>query len=730
MQNTALVAALLLAATAPAQRRVPVAAPIDLAHAWAHDAARDRLVVLGTDGETFELVDFALRRRADAGGTGPGPRNGASMVFDPTRGRALLFGGQLLSRLGDTWSWDGAAWRQETSGPPARSFAGMAFDSARGRAVLFGGQGNGTVLTDTWEHDGTSWLLRQPATVPPAPNAPVMAFDSGRGVTVMTVSTGLFGAPVHTWEWNGTDWIQRTSGQPAPIGGNGATMVYDPLRARCVVLGGGSTTVSFGGTSSPGSEIWEWDGTSWTLATTLGAPLRRFTPAWFSARTGAVEVFGGPETTGNGLDLASWRWNGAALQRLSGELLPARRHSHAWLPEIRGGGILFGGRQGLGIPDDTWRWDGHRWSRLLPTPAPPGRTEPATAFDLLGSRSLLFGGGVGAQVLDDFWAWTGTAWARLPNGPPGRYGAGLASDLLRGEVVLFGGATTGLFQAGALLDDTWVFDGTAWSQRFPTARPGGRHAPAMEQDLSTGNVVLFGGRTGTTAADQLADTWLWNGVQWSPRATPTTPPALMMPSLVFAWERSRLQLLGSEWRGQGQDIDEQLWEFTGSDWALRGTALLGGASGGLAILDQQRGTVVVADGGNVREWTEVAAAASSAGAGCGQAPPRLTARARPRRGEPESGLELFTAPQQPVLFAADGATGSIPVGNGCTLLLGGLTFLHFALTDGRGLAEVRWPVPREVEWRGLVLHAQAAVLDPAQPGGLALSRRLDLTVGD
>src|SRR6185369_16112474 len=127
-------------------------------------------------------------------------------------------------------------------------------------------------------HDGANWILRSPATVPPAAPQPKLAFDSARAVTVMLLASGLFGAPMATWEWNGTNWTQRAVSGPAPLGAT--PLAFDPSRGRCVALGGGTQTVGTT-TISPGSQIWEWHGTTWTLAQTLAAPLRRDCTAWF-----------------------------------------------------------------------------------------------------------------------------------------------------------------------------------------------------------------------------------------------------------------------------------------------------------------------------------------------------------------------------------------------------------------------------------------------------------------
>jgi hypothetical protein len=62
----------------------------------------------------------------------------------------------------------------------------MAFDSQRGVVVLHGGRdlsNNEIVFNDTWEWDGTNWLLR--STSGPARTGHAMTYDSLRGVSVL-----------------------------------------------------------------------------------------------------------------------------------------------------------------------------------------------------------------------------------------------------------------------------------------------------------------------------------------------------------------------------------------------------------------------------------------------------------------------------------------------------------------------------------------------------------------
>jgi hypothetical protein len=69
-------------------------------------------------------------------------------------------------------------------------------------------------------------------------------------------------------------------------------------------------------------------------------------------------------------------------------------------------------------------------------------------------------------------------------------------------VVLFGG-----FTGAALVADTWEWDGTNWTQLTPSASPSARCAHAMAYDAASQRVVLFGGAL--VWPTFLGDTWIY-----------------------------------------------------------------------------------------------------------------------------------------------------------------------------------------------------------------------------
>lgn len=138
--------------------------------------------------------------------------------------------------------------------------------------------------------------------------------------------------------------------------------------------------------------------------------------------------------------------------------------------------------------------------------------------------------------------------------------SGMAYDPVRNRTVLFGGYNN---SSGTTFSDTWEWDGSTWSLRANSGRPGALRA-AMAFDPITQQVLAYGGQSGGTQHD---DTWLWNGTTWTLAAA--TGPGLAFASfssVTLDPARQRLTLL----RTSNTDLLE-MWEWDGAAWSLRST---------------------------------------------------------------------------------------------------------------------------------------------------------------
>jgi hypothetical protein len=303
---------------------------------------------------------------------------------------AVLFGGVdgHGHPLGDTWTWDGVAWRElPASGPSPRSGASMA--SFQGKVVLFGGHARQELPwpTDLWSCDGRSWSQLAVHSTPALPQrfgggmAPLGDRLVLAGGCEMIYGQGLNCLAV-TWTWDGTLWTELPS-YPSVVAGALNFSALAPLGGQLVMVSGLSE-----GTHSPYVGGWTWDGTRWAATADARQPYDRY---------------------------------GAVMAPLDGKL------------------VLFGGRGDTGVDGvhnqgalaETWTFDGTSWTHLR-IPGPPGRA--FAVMTPVNGALVLFGGerghgeSPGGKALSDTWTWDGASWTEQHVvGPPARSGAVMAT---------------------------------------------------------------------------------------------------------------------------------------------------------------------------------------------------------------------------------------------------------------------------------------------------------------
>jgi hypothetical protein len=173
-------------------------------------------------------------------------------------------------------------------------------------------------------------------------------------------------------------------------------------------------------------------------------------------------------------------------------------------------------------------------------------------------------------------------------GPSARYEHAMAYDIDNAKTVLFGG--TASVSPLTLLADTWTYDGVNWTMAS-TSGPSPRSRHCMAYDYDRKRVVLFGGTDGTT---RLGDTWEWNGTAWTQVAT-TGPLPRDSACLAYDSDRKRVVLFGG-FRGPGL-YSGDTWEWNGVVWVQMNPSGTPGPRYGAAMsYDVNNGNMVLHGG--------------------------------------------------------------------------------------------------------------------------------------
>lgn len=260
--------------------------------------------------------------------------------------------------------------------------------------------------------------------------------------------------------------------------------------------------------------------------------------------------------------LAAPHWG---LQATSG---PSPRYEAAMCYDSgRSVTVLFGGCASGACPNnETWEWNGSTWTQRFPSTSPSARrnVEHAMVYDSARGVTVLFGGSTtGTDPDNETWEWDGSTWTqRFPTTTPtARRSHSMAYDAGRGVIVMFGGYFD-TQQDPAPNGETWESNGSDWTLRVVTGpSPRANHAMAYEQDRSV--TVLFGGWTG---GSNNGETWEWNGSTWTQRFPPSSPSPRVYHALAYD-TRVGLSVLFGGWTGS---YNAETWEWDGSTWTLHG----------------------------------------------------------------------------------------------------------------------------------------------------------------
>jgi hypothetical protein len=268
---------------------------------------------------------------------------------------------------------------------------------------------------------------------------------------------------------------------------------------------------------------------------------------------------------------------------------------------VDGNILLFGGLSLQGPTNYTWEFHDWAWTNIttyFPT-APSPRYYASLVWDVAESCFVLFGGASsGSSALGDTWEFTQTlGWTEWHNvfgginGPPARFGAEMGYDETDGYTVLFGG-TDSIND----FNDTWMFDGTNWTQLNPTVSPEEREFATMVWDPADGYLIMSGGTNNPCCMADIDD-WAFVDGNWS--LLPTSPKPLDRFLASAAYDPSiKETLLFGGFNPESCGNLADTWTYFAATWTQLPIAGPGARAGQSMAFDTLNGFMVLFGGEN------------------------------------------------------------------------------------------------------------------------------------
>lgn len=282
-------------------------------------------------------------------------------------------------------------------------------------------------------------------------------------------------------------------------------------------------------------------------------------------------IYGGRTTWGRYVDPMMEWWQGHWTPIQSAHLPQVGVNGSMTYDAARKECLAFGGWQeggGSRLYDETWIWKNRDWTRRQPAASPSQRAFQAMTYDAAHECVLLFGGVGSANArLDDTWSWDGSNWTQLypAHHPPAGTNPQMVYDAHRGRVVLF----TSIYPQGESASaQTWEWDGVDWTRMTPVNSPGPRLGAALVYCPPLQAVLLFGGFGGPPAAPPSGtyynDLWIYDGSAWKRVDDQSAARPIGRNDVLLFWDPFEKSLvLTSGWSlrdGLGDGIND-LWRY-------------------------------------------------------------------------------------------------------------------------------------------------------------------------
>ena len=231
-------------------------------------------------------------------------------------------------------------------------------------------------------------------------------------------------------------------------------------------------------------------------------------------------LFGGQTSEGSSDE--TWTWDGTKWTAMKPAHKPPPRRAAAMAYDpahqlvVLYGGLVQDRNEGI-ASSDTWTWDGSDWTQVSPKTDSPGDRE-GPRMVTAGNRIVLFGGRwYNVKYFGDAWTWDGKRWSRVDVNPtpPGRANAAIAWNEVDESLFVFGGtglrSDAGIGALGSSLGDAWSLNNSVWAEMKASGPPATANASAIWIQKTKTALVLFG----VTCPNATNAAWAWSGGAWT-----------------------------------------------------------------------------------------------------------------------------------------------------------------------------------------------------------------------
>jgi hypothetical protein len=372
------------------------------------------------------------------------------------------------------------------------------------------------------------------------------AYDKTRNRFVLVAYPPLSGG-AETWELDPSAitpaWVRKDSGNGPGV----RPLAFDTVRGLVLAFDGRNA-------GQGTSQIWEWNGTSWTSVPLLGSvnPGERIDSivAWDDNVKRLVVGLGYYYPSGGGQAIESsdtFAYDPATqtFTQVTGALFPPTRYSAAaaYHPG-RQGVVVVGGSTNNSpfVRTDAWllknvsgSWS---WSFIGDLGANFSAYNPTLGYVSSKATMVLIDAGGQVYSLGNSGAFN-SGYGGVSPLPPYTQGASLV-DTNAGPV-LFGGGYGAALPSGPVpmtYNTMWRYASGGWALLNSQSQPSALRAHRMAYDAARQELVSFGGRNDTKTDDQattISDVWRYKAGQWSLFIPPTggyIPPPVAYSGLV------------------------------------------------------------------------------------------------------------------------------------------------------------------------------------------------------